>query len=52
MVDGLMTTTGNADITADKTISSRFSVELKSNSIHVRRAVSMTGTVDAPQFDR
>jgi hypothetical protein len=52
MIDGMMTTTGNADINADKVISSRFFVELKSNFIHVRRAVSMTGPLDAPQFGR
>jgi hypothetical protein len=52
MVDDIMTTTGNADITADNIISSRFSVELKSNFIHVRRSVSMTGSLDAPQFGR
>lgn len=52
MVDDIMTATGNADITADNIISSRFSVELKSNFIHVRRSVSMTGSLDAPQFGR
>lgn len=52
MVDDIMTATGNADITADNIISSRFFVELKSNFIHVRRSVSMTGSLDAPQFGR
>lgn len=52
MIDGIMTTKGSADIDADKSISSRFFVELKSNSIHETRAVSMTGTLDAPQFSR
>ncbi len=52
MIDGIMTTTGSADIDADKAISSRFFVELKSNFIHETRAVSMTGTLDAPQFSR
>lgn len=52
MIDGIMTTTGRADIDADKAISSRFFVELKSNFIHETRAVSMTGTLDAPQFSR
>lgn len=52
MIDGIMTMTGNADISADKMISSRFSVELKSNFIDVRRAVSITGPLDAPQFGR
>ena len=52
MIDGIMTTKGSADIGADKAISSRFFVELKSNFIHETRAVSMTGTLDAPQFSR
>lgn len=52
MIDGIMTTTGSADIDADKAISSRFFVELKSNLIHESRAVSMTGTLGAPQFSR
>lgn len=52
MIDGIMTTTGNADISADKMISSRFFVELESNFINVRRAVSITGPLDAPQFGR
>ena len=52
MIDGIMTATGSADITADKMISSRFLVELKSSFINERSSVAVTGSLDAPQYGR
>ncbi|MDO9450837.1 MAG: AsmA-like C-terminal region-containing protein, partial [Rugosibacter sp.] len=52
IIDGIMTAKGNVDITADKIMSGRFAVELKSNFINLRGAVPVAGTLDAPQFGR
>lgn len=52
MIDGIMTTTGSADITADKMISSRFLVKLRSSFVNERSSVSVAGSLDAPQFGR
>jgi hypothetical protein len=45
-----MTASGNADITADKQLSGRFAIELKSASTTARSSVALAGTLDNPQF--
>jgi hypothetical protein len=50
MVAGQLTARGNAEAMADKRLSGRFEVQLKSPSMTARSGMTITGTLDNPRF--